>query len=155
MLDVTAVVSAGTGVLLTVWAAFYFAFARSVDVEGIRTRMIENIQGQHRQLLIKEFIDVIYDADFRLLQKKEKNVYFIVTFGLVILANILMFVLSLIQGVVFFQTGFEDRVRVVFDMLVLLYCLALIFTVFFLYFEIMYYVKLDEHKRSLPKSGTP
>ncbi len=119
MLDVTAVVSAGTGVLLTVWAAFYFAFARSVDVEGIRKRMIENIQGQHRQLAIKELIDVIYDTDFRLLQKKEKNVYLIVAFGLVIVANILMFVLSLIQGIVFFQTGFEDRVRVVFDTLVL------------------------------------
>lgn len=151
MLQITAIVSAGTGVLLTVWAAFYFGFARSIDVEGVRKRMIEKIQGQHSQLGVKELIDVIYDTDFRLLQKKEKNTYFFVSFCLVIAISVILFLLSLTQGSVFVDESVEETIKVVFDILVLLYCLFLIFTIFFLYFEVMYYVKFDEHKKSAPE----
>jgi protein-S-isoprenylcysteine O-methyltransferase Ste14 len=153
MLQVTAIVSAGTGVLLSVWAAFYFGFARSIDVEEVRKRMIERIQEQHSQLGVKELIDVIYDTDFRLLQKKEKNTYFFVSFCLVVVISVFLFLLSLTQGSIFVDENFGETIKIIFDILVLLYCLFLIFAIFFLYFEVMYYIKFDEHERALPSSG--
>lgn len=149
MSEVVGIITAITGILFTVWGGFYFGFARRIDVERIREKSIEKIKSDNEESNLKQIIDVIYEVDFRLLYKKEKNSALFWSFFILVSSNLLLIVSLVIIKMKVFDGVIGESILVIQIIIVFSFLFSFISTVGLLYFEINYYVKFDEHHRSL------
>ena len=149
MSEVVGIITAITGILFTVWGGFYFGFARHIDVERIREKSIEKIKSDNEESNLKQIIDVIYEVDFRLLYKKEKNSALFWSFFILVSSNLLLIVSLVIIKMKVFDGVIGESILVIQIIIVFSFLFSFISTVGLLYFAINYYVKFDEHHRSL------
>lgn len=149
MSEVVGIITSITGILFAVWVGFYFGFARRIDVEHIREKSIEKIKSDNEESNLKQIIDVIYEVDFRLLYKKEKNSALFWSFFILVSSNLLLIVSLVIIKIKVFDGVIGESILVIQIIIVFSFLFSFISTVGLLYIEINYYVKFDEHHRSL------